>query len=215
MAMKFEKKGEGAFLLDVTGYVCPHPQLYTKKALEKMQTGNTLEIVFDNPSSGESIASMCDTTGTRSRRRRRAAGNTNGRSEKRNGRRDAALNFSPRGPIVKTTLWTVSHCCRMVELPYRIRRLLPHGDEGRPRRRRRRGRVWSRALRGIWGGRPIRRLRSAGGAFWRVWSPVAGPIRRVWSAVTSPFGRLRSPSGASCPSRRPGCALLHPFGGGG
>ena len=63
MAMKFEKKGEGAFLLDVTGYVCPHPQLYTKKALEKMQTGNTLEIVFNNPSSGESIASMCDTTG--------------------------------------------------------------------------------------------------------------------------------------------------------
>lgn len=63
MAMKFEKKAGGTFALDVTGYVCPHPQLYTKKALEKMQGGETLEVVFDNPSSAESIAAMCDATG--------------------------------------------------------------------------------------------------------------------------------------------------------
>jgi tRNA 2-thiouridine synthesizing protein A len=63
MAMKFEKKTEGGFLLDVIGYVCPHPQLYTKKALEKMQEGDTLEILFDNPSSAESIAAMCDAAG--------------------------------------------------------------------------------------------------------------------------------------------------------
>ncbi len=63
MAMKFEKTANGAFLLDVTGYVCPHPQLYTKKALEKLEEGNTLEVVFDNPSSGESIAAMCDAVG--------------------------------------------------------------------------------------------------------------------------------------------------------
>ena len=61
--MKFEKKSEGLYMLDVTGYVCPHPQLYTKKALEKMKAGETLELVFDNPSSGESIAAMCDTSG--------------------------------------------------------------------------------------------------------------------------------------------------------
>jgi len=61
--MKFEKKSEGAYALDVCGYVCPHPQLYTKKALEKMQAGETLELVFDNPSSGESIAAMCDSIG--------------------------------------------------------------------------------------------------------------------------------------------------------
>jgi len=61
--MKFEKKSEGRFLLDVCGYVCPHPQIYTKKALEKMNEGDTLDIVFDNPSSGESIAAMLDTTG--------------------------------------------------------------------------------------------------------------------------------------------------------
>ncbi len=63
MAMKFEKKGEGHYMLDVTGYVCPHPQIYTKKALEKLQTGDILEVVFDNPSSSESISAMCDSNG--------------------------------------------------------------------------------------------------------------------------------------------------------
>lgn len=61
--MKFNKVSEGQYQLDVCGYVCPHPQLYTKKALEKMNDGDVLEIVFDNPSSGESIAAMIDTTG--------------------------------------------------------------------------------------------------------------------------------------------------------
>ena len=61
--MKFEKQSEGLYRLDVTGYVCPHPQLYTKKALEKIGQGEILELVFDNPSSGESIAAMCDSAG--------------------------------------------------------------------------------------------------------------------------------------------------------
>ncbi len=63
MAMKFEKKGEDSYLLNVMGYVCPHPQLYTKKALSKMKDGDTLELIFDNPSSGESIDSMIDRSG--------------------------------------------------------------------------------------------------------------------------------------------------------
>lgn len=63
MAMKFEKKGEGLFYLDVTGYVCPHPQIYTKKALEKIHPGDIVELVFDNPSSSESIAAMCESNG--------------------------------------------------------------------------------------------------------------------------------------------------------
>jgi tRNA 2-thiouridine synthesizing protein A len=63
MAVTFEKKGENSFLLDVTGYVCPHPQLYTKKALQNMKENDILELIFDNPSSGESISSMCDRTG--------------------------------------------------------------------------------------------------------------------------------------------------------
>jgi tRNA 2-thiouridine synthesizing protein A len=61
--MKFEKTGEGQYVLDVRGYVCPHPQLYTKKAMERLKPGELLELKFDNPSSGESIATMCDNTG--------------------------------------------------------------------------------------------------------------------------------------------------------
>lgn len=64
MAMKFEKLEDGRYMLDVQGYVCPHPQIYTKKALEKIKEGDILELVFDNPSSAESISAMCDTTGT-------------------------------------------------------------------------------------------------------------------------------------------------------
>lgn len=62
MAMKFEKKDNG-YLVDVQGYICPHPQLYTKKALEKMKNGEVLEVLFDNPSSSESISAMCDSNG--------------------------------------------------------------------------------------------------------------------------------------------------------
>ncbi len=63
MAMKFEKISDGSYSLDVKGYVCPHPQLYTKSALSKMKVGDTLRLLFDNASSGESIASMCDREG--------------------------------------------------------------------------------------------------------------------------------------------------------
>jgi len=63
MAVKFEKLGEGSYMLDVQGYVCPHPQMYTKKGLEKLKPGEVLELVFDNPSSGESIAAMCQADG--------------------------------------------------------------------------------------------------------------------------------------------------------
>jgi tRNA 2-thiouridine synthesizing protein A len=63
MAMKFEKTGDGSYALDVKGYVCPHPQLYTRSALSKMKEGDLLKLLFDNASSGESIASMCDKEG--------------------------------------------------------------------------------------------------------------------------------------------------------
>ncbi|MEW6408843.1 MAG: sulfurtransferase TusA family protein [Nitrospirota bacterium] len=63
MAIKFEKKSDGNYMLDVCGYVCPHPQLYTKKSLEKMQTGEFLEVIFDNPSSAETITQLCDAIG--------------------------------------------------------------------------------------------------------------------------------------------------------
>jgi len=63
MAVKFEKVGDGSYVLDVRGYTCPHPQMYTKKALAKLQSGDVLTLTFDNPSSGESILSMCEAEG--------------------------------------------------------------------------------------------------------------------------------------------------------
>lgn len=63
MGVKFEKKEEGVYALDVCGYVCPHPQIYAKKSLEKIKSGDILEVIFDNPSSGETIEQMCEAVG--------------------------------------------------------------------------------------------------------------------------------------------------------
>ncbi len=63
MAMKFEKKSDGLYALDVCGYVCPHPQIYCKKSLEKIGEGEVLEMIFDNPSSAETIVQMLDQAG--------------------------------------------------------------------------------------------------------------------------------------------------------
>lgn len=76
MAAKFEKLGDGSYRLDVQGYVCPHPQIYTKKALEKLNSGETLQLLFDNPSSGESISAMCDNSGDQIVAQAHDAGNT-------------------------------------------------------------------------------------------------------------------------------------------
>jgi tRNA 2-thiouridine synthesizing protein A len=61
--MKFTKTGDDSYELDVCGFVCPHPQLYCKKSLEKMEEGDTLKLVFDNASSGETIIQMCEQAG--------------------------------------------------------------------------------------------------------------------------------------------------------
>lgn len=76
MAVKFEKVGDGSYVLDVQGYVCPHPQLYTKKGLEKLKQGEILELIFDNPSSGESIDAMCQAEGNEIVARGKDAGKT-------------------------------------------------------------------------------------------------------------------------------------------
>jgi tRNA 2-thiouridine synthesizing protein A len=61
--VKFDKIGEGQYELNVCGFVCPHPQLYCKKSLEKIGSGDTLKLIFDNPSSGETIIQMCEQAG--------------------------------------------------------------------------------------------------------------------------------------------------------
>ena len=63
MTVSFNQTGAGQWKLDVCGYSCPHPQMYTKKALQKLGSGDELKLVFDNPSSGESIIAMCEADG--------------------------------------------------------------------------------------------------------------------------------------------------------
>ena len=63
MAMKFDKTEDGVYALDVCGYTCPHPQMYVKKSLEKLAEEEILNVIFDNPSSKETIIQMCEAAG--------------------------------------------------------------------------------------------------------------------------------------------------------
>jgi tRNA 2-thiouridine synthesizing protein A len=53
--VKFVKINEGKYLLDVRGYTCPYPVIYTRKALTKLSSGDTLEVLTDNPPSCENV----------------------------------------------------------------------------------------------------------------------------------------------------------------
>jgi len=53
--VKFVKISEKRYLLDVRGYTCPYPVIYTRKALTKLSSGDTLEVLTDNPPSCENI----------------------------------------------------------------------------------------------------------------------------------------------------------------
>ncbi|MET1127903.1 MAG: sulfurtransferase TusA family protein [Thermoproteota archaeon] len=55
--VKFVKKGEGTYLLDVTGYTCPYPVIYTRRALAAIKPGERLEVLTDNPPSCENVPS--------------------------------------------------------------------------------------------------------------------------------------------------------------
>jgi len=53
--VKFAKVDERKYILDVRGYTCPYPVIYTKKALDKLNRGEVLEVLTDNPPSCENI----------------------------------------------------------------------------------------------------------------------------------------------------------------
>lgn len=63
MAFTFNKLDNGEYELNVCGYVCPHPQLYTLKYLEKLQDGMIINVLVDNPSSVESVEQACSGKG--------------------------------------------------------------------------------------------------------------------------------------------------------
>jgi len=63
MAVQFDKISDNEYLLDICGYTCPHPQMYTKKSLDKMAEGDVVTVIFDNPSSKETILQMIEQAG--------------------------------------------------------------------------------------------------------------------------------------------------------
>lgn len=52
---KFMKISENKYVLDVRGYVCPYPVIYSRKILSKLKSGEILEILTDNPPSCENV----------------------------------------------------------------------------------------------------------------------------------------------------------------
>ncbi len=53
--VRFVKRSENLYLLDVTGYTCPYPVIYMRKAISKLKPGDVLEVVTDNPPSCENV----------------------------------------------------------------------------------------------------------------------------------------------------------------
>ncbi len=51
------------YLLDVTGYSCPKPLLYTKKQLAQMKSGEILCVKLDDSKSLEDFGFFCNHTG--------------------------------------------------------------------------------------------------------------------------------------------------------
>ncbi len=63
MSIKFEKIGEDRFLLEILGYTCPYPTLYTVKTLSKLSPGDLLEVVTDSLPSCETIPQTVEKKG--------------------------------------------------------------------------------------------------------------------------------------------------------
>lgn len=52
---RLSKRPGGGLVLDVKGYVCPYPVIYTRKALTRLSPGELLEVITDNPPSCENV----------------------------------------------------------------------------------------------------------------------------------------------------------------
>ena len=61
MSSEYLEKTAPDETLDVQGETCPYPQIYTRKKLESMETGLTLEVITDHPPAAEeTIPGYCE-----------------------------------------------------------------------------------------------------------------------------------------------------------
>lgn len=49
--------------LDVRGLVCPRPKAVTERTLEKMEPGQSLQVITDDMTTKQSITSFCESRG--------------------------------------------------------------------------------------------------------------------------------------------------------
>ncbi len=63
--VRIDNVGSGLYRLDLRGYVCPYPQIFTLKALSELKRGETLEVIIDNPASCENVPSAVSGKGHR------------------------------------------------------------------------------------------------------------------------------------------------------
>ena len=61
--VKFRRKGDKEYILDVTGYTCPYPVIYMRKAISQIGSGDLLEVIFDNPPSCETLPEAAESDG--------------------------------------------------------------------------------------------------------------------------------------------------------
>ena len=58
-----EKLGEKLYRLDARGYMCPYPQIFALKAMERIEEGAVLEVLIDNPLSCENVPAVARKNG--------------------------------------------------------------------------------------------------------------------------------------------------------
>ncbi len=47
--------GKGHYTMDARGYTCPYPELFARRALEKLASGDVFEFIIDNMPSCETV----------------------------------------------------------------------------------------------------------------------------------------------------------------
>ncbi len=65
MAEKVSLKpvGKGRYTMDARGYTCPYPELFARRALEKLASGDVLEFIIDNVPSCETVPAAAEELG--------------------------------------------------------------------------------------------------------------------------------------------------------
>jgi tRNA 2-thiouridine synthesizing protein A len=57
--------GKGRYTMDARGYTCPYPELFARRALETLSSGDVLEFVIDNVPSCETVPAAAEELGHR------------------------------------------------------------------------------------------------------------------------------------------------------